>query len=93
MVVTVLTGAGDGEAHAGRVPRADASNLAQTTVGLTGQTGHAPTGDHTLGTVSLRGTEYVDALVLRTRLKLKRRRRGEFSCHKKNRQVSHFETL
>lgn len=66
VVVSVLTGAGDGEAHAGRVPRADASNLAETTVGLPGKTGHAPTRDNALGTVSLRGSENVDALVLST---------------------------
>lgn len=66
VVVTVLTGAGDGEAHAGRVPRADASNLAETAVGLARKTGHAPTRDHALGTVTLGGTEHIDTLVLST---------------------------
>lgn len=64
MVVSVLTGAGHREAHAGRVPRADARNLAETTVGLTRQTGDAPTGDDTLRSVTLGGTENIDALIL-----------------------------
>ena len=72
----MLTGAGDGEAHAGRVPRADASNLAQTTVGLPRKTGHAPTSDNALGTVSLGGAEHVDALVLNTPMKKKPERNG-----------------
>lgn len=60
----MLTGAGDGEADAGRVPRADTGDLAQTTVGLAGKTGDAPTGDDALGTVTLRGSEHIDTLVL-----------------------------
>ena len=64
MVVSVLTGAGHREADAGRVPRADARNLAQTPVGLAGQAGHTPTGDDALGSVTLRGSQHVDALVL-----------------------------
>lgn len=65
VVVPVLTGASDREAHAGRVPRADARHLAETAVGLAGQAGHTPTGDDALGTVTLGGSEDVDALVLR----------------------------
>lgn len=64
VVVTVLTGACHGEAHAGRVPGTDTGHLAQTTVGLARQTGHTPTRDNALGTVTLGGTQNVDALVL-----------------------------
>lgn len=60
----MLTGTGHREADAGRVPRADASHLAETTVGLARQAGNAPTGDDTLGTVTLGGSQHVDALVL-----------------------------
>lgn len=67
MVVSVLTGAGDGEAHAGRVPGADTRDLAEATVGLAGQAGHAPTSDNALGSVTLGRAEYVDALVLSTK--------------------------
>lgn len=60
----MLTGAGDREADAGRVPRTDARHLAEPPVGLAGQAGDTPTGDHALGTVTLGGPQHVDALVL-----------------------------
>ena len=62
----MLTGAGHGEADAGRVPRADARDLAESPVGLTGQTGDTPTGDDALGTVTLGSSQHVDTLVLFT---------------------------
>lgn len=80
----MLTSAGDGEAHTGRVPRADASNLAQTTVGLPGKTGHAPTRDNALGTVSLGGAEHIDALVLKHAIKTHPERKGRESNPRKS---------
>ena len=62
--VTILTGTGDRDVHAGRVPRTNARNLAQTTVGLAGQAAHTPTGNHTLHTVTLGHTDRVHVLVL-----------------------------
>lgn len=70
MVVSVLTSAGHREADAGRVPRADASHLAETTVGLARKTCNTPTGDDALGTVTLGGSKHVDALVLVIREKV-----------------------
>mmetsp|Transcript_3519 Transcript_3519/g.10921 ORF Transcript_3519/g.10921 Transcript_3519/m.10921 type:complete len:285 (-) Transcript_3519:41-895(-) len=65
MVVSVLTGARHRVAHVGRMPRTDASNLAQTLVSLAGQTGGSPTGGHTLETLTLGHTDDVDVLTLR----------------------------
>lgn len=82
-MVPVLTGARHREADAGRVPRSDARNLAETTVGLARQASHAPTGDDTLGTVTLRGAEDVDALVLpsQKRTRTKRKSVGGWLAH------------
>ena len=64
VMVTHLTSASHGELHAGRVPGANTGNLAQTTVGLTRQTGDAPTSDNALETVTLGDTDGVDHVVL-----------------------------
>mmetsp|Transcript_2384 Transcript_2384/g.5147 ORF Transcript_2384/g.5147 Transcript_2384/m.5147 type:complete len:393 (-) Transcript_2384:57-1235(-) len=64
VVVAALTSAGDLETDASRVPRTDASNLAQTTVSLARQAGNAPASDDASVAVALGGTEDVDALAL-----------------------------
>lgn len=43
VMVALLTGAGNGELDAGRMPRADTSDLAQTLVRLAGQLASVPT--------------------------------------------------
>ena len=48
VMVTLLTGASDGELDTGRMPRADASDLAETFVGLAWQLLGVPTGSDTL---------------------------------------------
>jgi hypothetical protein len=53
VVEAVLTSASHTPLQAGRVPRAHARHLAQTTMGLAGQAGHTPTGHHALGTATL----------------------------------------
>merc|ERR1711865_108769 len=65
VMVTILTSTGHGVGHLGRMPGANASHLAQTTMGLARQASHAPTGGHTLGTPTLGHTNDVDHLVLR----------------------------
>lgn len=64
VVVSVLSGTSDGEADSGRVPRANARDLAEPTVGLARETSHTPTGDNTLSSVTLGGAQYVDTLIL-----------------------------
>ena len=64
VMVTVLTRSGHSVRKTARVPRTNASNLAQTTVGLTGKACGTPTGGNTFVTSTTAGTEDVDALVL-----------------------------
>mmetsp|Transcript_26813 Transcript_26813/g.58434 ORF Transcript_26813/g.58434 Transcript_26813/m.58434 type:complete len:397 (+) Transcript_26813:764-1954(+) len=64
VMVTVLTGAANGVRNAGRMPRSDTSDLTQTTMGLAGQTGDAPTGNHALVTATTGTADDVDHLVL-----------------------------
>ena len=47
MMVTLLTGASDGELDAGRMPGSDASDLAETLVGLARQLLGVPMGSDT----------------------------------------------
>ena len=63
-MVSVLTGAGDGEEDTGRVPRANAGNLAETLVGLAWELLGAPPVGDTLETVALGDAENVDHLGL-----------------------------
>merc|ERR1711966_101932 len=62
--VALLTGTRHGPPNAGRMPRADATNLAQTSVGLAGKLGDVPARDNALVTVTLGHTADVDHLVL-----------------------------
>ena len=62
VVVTVLTGTGHGERDTRRVPRANAGDLAETTVSLARKTGDAPTGDDTVVTTATGDTHEVDHL-------------------------------
>merc|ERR1711865_1114453 len=64
VVITVLTGAGHRVFYAGRVPRTDTGDLAETLVGLARKLGHTPAGDDTLVTLTLGDGNGVDLLVL-----------------------------
>lgn len=63
VVVTVLTSARDLELNAGRMPRTDTGDLAETTMGLTRKTGDSPTGDNTVDTATLGNSDDIDHLV------------------------------
>ena len=62
--VAVLTGARDGRGNTGRMPRSDTGDLAETTVGLTGKAGDAPTGGDALVSLTLGDADDVEVLVL-----------------------------
>lgn len=64
VVVTHLTSSGNLELDTGRVPRANASDLADTSVGLSGQDGNTPSLDDTLDTVTLVDSDDVAHVVL-----------------------------
>lgn len=64
VVVAVLTSAGHSEAHAGRVPGTNASDLAETTVRLALELLDAPTEGDTLEALALGHGNDVDVLVL-----------------------------
>merc|ERR1719162_1399204 len=64
VMVTLLTLARNIELHACGVPRPDTRHLAQSTMRLARQTGHAPTVHHALPSVSAGDGDGVDALIL-----------------------------
>merc|ERR1719419_545925 len=64
VVVAVLTDAGHGVAHAGRVPSTDTCNLTKTTMGLARQPRDSPTGDDSFHSAALGDCDGVDHLVL-----------------------------
>ena len=62
--VSVLTGTCDGGRHAGRVPRSDTGDLAETSVRLARKTGDSPTGGNTFVTTTLGDSDNINVLVL-----------------------------
>ena len=64
MMVSVLTGTGDGPLDVGRMPGTNTGNLAETLVRLARKLLGSPTGGHTLETVTLGDGNAVDHLVL-----------------------------
>lgn len=63
-MVAVLTSTGHGVLDTRRMPRANASDLAETLVRLARQLARAPTVGHTLEPTTLGDTDDVDHLVL-----------------------------
>jgi len=64
VVIASLTGTSDLVANSSRVPRADTSNLAETSVGLSWETSHTPTTDYTLKAFAFGDTYDVNHIVL-----------------------------
>merc|ERR1719159_2068004 len=64
VVVTLLTGAGDGEGNTGWMPCTDTGDLAETLVSLAGQLLGVPSGSDAVVTATLGDTDVVDHLVL-----------------------------
>jgi len=62
--VTLLTSTCNTDVHTGRMPCTNARNLAQTTVGLSGETSDTPTGDHTLETLTFASTADIHGFTL-----------------------------
>mmetsp|Transcript_9854 Transcript_9854/g.11946 ORF Transcript_9854/g.11946 Transcript_9854/m.11946 type:complete len:278 (+) Transcript_9854:406-1239(+) len=63
-MVAALTRSWNLEGHTGRVPRANACHLAQTTMALADQASDTPSGHHTVETLALGGTNHIDHLIL-----------------------------
>jgi len=64
MMVTMLTGSGDGESYSGRMPSSDTSDLSETSMGLSGESlGTESLGDTSV-TLTLGNTENVNHFVL-----------------------------
>mmetsp|Transcript_12932 Transcript_12932/g.28704 ORF Transcript_12932/g.28704 Transcript_12932/m.28704 type:complete len:296 (+) Transcript_12932:445-1332(+) len=63
-MVASLTRSRHLELDSGRMPRANARNLSEATVGLAHQSGHTPAGHDALEALALGGTEHVNHLVL-----------------------------
>lgn len=64
VVVTLLTSSGDAHRDTSRVPRANTGDLAETSVGLAGKTGNAPTRHNTGISVTTGGRADVQDLAL-----------------------------
>jgi len=64
VMVTVLTGTGDGPLHTTGMPSSDTSDLTETFVSLTRKTGGSPTSGDALETLTLGDSDHVDHLVL-----------------------------
>jgi len=64
VMVTVLTSTRNLELHTSWMPCSDTSDLAETTMGLTRETGHTPTSHNTVNTTTLGHTNNIDHGVL-----------------------------
>jgi hypothetical protein len=65
MMVTLLTGTGQSETTSGRMPGTDTSYLSETTMSLAGKSGHTPTGNNTLSSVTTSGRADIKSLTER----------------------------
>jgi len=64
VVITQLTGSGDGESYSGRMPSTDTTDLSETSMGLSGESLGTESGSDTFVTLTLGDTENVDHFVL-----------------------------
>jgi len=64
VVVTELTGSGNGESNSGRMPSSDTSDLSETSMGLSGQLLGSESAGDTFVTLTLGNTEDIDHLIL-----------------------------
>lgn len=64
VVVTQLTGSGNGESNSGRMPSSDTSDLSETSMGLSGESLGSESGSDTFVTLTLGNTENIDHFIL-----------------------------
>jgi len=64
VVVTQLTGSGDGESNSGRMPSTDTTDLSETSMGLSGESLGTESGGDTFVTLTLGNTQNVNHFVL-----------------------------
>jgi len=64
VMVTQLTGSGDGESYSGRMPSSDTTDLSETSMGLSGESLGAESGGDTFVTLTLSNTENVNHFIL-----------------------------
>jgi hypothetical protein len=64
MMVTQLTGSGDGESYSGRMPSTDTTDLSETSMGLSGESLGTESGGDTFVTLTLGNTQNVNHFVL-----------------------------
>jgi len=64
VMVTQLTGSGDGESYSGRMPSSDTTDLSETSMGLSGESLGSESGSDTFVTLTLSNTENVNHFIL-----------------------------
>jgi len=64
VMITELTGSGDGESNSGRMPGTDTSDLSETSMGLSGESLSTESGGDTFVTLTLSNTENVNHFVV-----------------------------
>jgi len=64
VMVTQLTGSGDGESYSGRMPSSDTSNLSETSMGLSGESLGTESGGDTFVSLTLGNTENVNHFIV-----------------------------